>query len=466
MKTKTFEPFPPSSKDDWIQQALRDLKGKDFDATLTSLNPDGIKIQPYYAKEDLETGMEGYHHSFHPHSIIPSLPPRLWANVGTFEVSDEKASNSAILDALMNGVDGIVLNVGANVDWDVLLKEVGIPYVKVYLVPQGNVLDVWQSFKSWVQSQHLDHADLQGGILWDGFADALLFPSRIEELCALIASLLDSAQAFPNFKPISIRLSHYHATGATPVQELAYGFAALIELCDRLEKYGITPSHLFTNCMVCMEAGADFFGEIAKIKAARVMFHQLAILYGHPILPESIEILVGTSSWTKSSWDVNTNMLRNTAEAMSAILGGCNALIVGTHDFSNSAFATRMARNISNILKEESYFDKVIDPAAGSYYLEVLVREILEKTKSKLSDIEKKGGWWHVFETNQMQAEIRDTRRERMDAVLKGYSHKIGVNKYALEENRPEQVLPSEEVWQLLPWRETLLFEFQNQDPA
>lgn len=466
MKKTTFYAFPHSSKEDWIRQALQDIKGKDFEATLTSVNPDGIRIQPYYADEDSVSGLEGYRNAFHPSPEIPGLPPRIWANVATFDVKDELASNREILDALMNGVDGIMLQISGSVDWATLLKDVGIPYIKVYLEPQGNVLGLWETFKSWMQATGIKPTELQGGIVWDGFVKALQFPMEKEDFYVQAASLLASAKAYPNFRPLAICFSHYHQSGATAVQELAYGFASFIELVDGLEKYGFSPAELFSKCQLCLEAGADFFGEIAKIKAARVVFHQLANLYGVSMEPELVEIFVGTSKWTKSSWDVNTNLLRNTSEAMSAILGGCNALAVGTHDFSKADFSTRMARNISNILKEESFLDKVVDPAAGSYYLEVLIREILGKVKSKLIDIEKIGGWRQAFESGQMQNEIRAARDKSMVAVLEGKSPKIGTNKFAPNESRPNIELPQEQVWQLLPWRETLLFEHQNQNPA
>lgn len=466
MKKTTLERFPTSSKEAWMRQAMQDIRGKDFQSTLTSLNPDGIRIHPYYASEDAVSALEGYRNAFHPVSEMPGLSPRIWSNVGTFRVKDEKISNQEILHALMNGVDGILLKVDRDVDWQVLLKDVGIPYIKVFLEPNDDVAGGWEGFKSWIQTTDIQPSDLQGGILWDGFVQALQFPLEKEEVYSLAVSIISSARAYPNFCTLSIRFSHYHQSGATAVQELAYGFASFIELVDGLEKYGFSPAELFSKCQLCLEAGADFFGEIAKIKAARVIFHQLAALYGVSLEPELIEILVGTSYWTKSSWDVNTNLLRNTSEAMSAILGGCNALAVGTHDFSSSDFSTRMARNISNLLKEESFLDKVIDPAAGSYFVEALVNEILEKSKSKLLDIEQIGGWWQAFATMEMQKEIREAREKRMQAVLDGKVAKIGVNKYQLQENRPTVNALREEAWQLLPCRETLLFELKNQNPA
>lgn len=466
MKKTTFDAFPHSSKEDWIRQVLQDIRGKDFEATLTTINPDGIRIQPCYTEEDTVSGLEGYRNAFHPNPEIPGIPPRIWANVGTFEVEDEKVSNREILHALMNGIDGIFLKIYGPIDWATLLKDVGIQYIKVYLETEGSVLELWESFKSWIQAAGIKPAELHGGIIWDGFVQALQYPLEKEDVYVNAASLLASVKAYPDFRPVAIRFSHYHQAGATAVQELAYGFGGLVELVDGLEKHGISPADMFSNCLVCTEVGGDFFGEIAKVKSARVIFHQLATLYGVSMEPELVEIFVGTSNWTKSTWDVNTNLLRNTSEAMAAIFGGCNALAVGTHDFSKADFSTRMARNISNILKEESFLDKVVDPAAGSYYLEALIREILGKVKSKLIDIEKIGGWWQAFESGQMQNEIRAARGKSMVAVLEGKSPKIGSNKFAPNESRPNVELPQEQVWQLLPWRETLLFEHQNQNPA
>ena len=449
-----------------MRQAIQDIRGKDFESTLTTLDPDGIWIQPYYTAEDSVSELEGYRNAYHPNPEIPGLSPRIWANVGTFEIENESLSNKEILRALMNGADGILLKIDGRVEWATLLKDVGIPYIRVFLEPKANVFEVWESFKSWIQTTGIEPTELRGGILWDGFVHVLQAPLENEDMYGKTASLLTSALGYPNFRPFAIRFSHYHQTGATAVQELAYGFASLVELADAGEKYGISAGDLFQNCLVCMEAGADFFGEIAKIKSARVMFHQLATLYGVSVEPEMIEIFVATSNWTKSIWDVNTNMLRNTSEAMAAIIGGCNALVVGPHDLSGGEFSTRMARNISNILKEESFLDKVIDPTAGSYYLEALIWEILEKTKSKLIEIEKIGGWRKAFESGQIQHEIREEREKKMQSVLDGRTPKIGVNRYATKESRPQVTLPSEGFAQLLPWRETLLFEHQNQNPV
>lgn len=466
MKKSIFEPFPPSSKDEWLTQAIRDIRGKDYQKTLTSLTPDGIRIHPYYAMEDRVPGLAGYHNSFHPASESPGLSARLWANVAAFEIKDEKSSNKDILHALMNGVDGIVLKTKGDVTWETLLEGVEISYIKIYLEPLEKPNDVWESFKAWIVAKEVQHSELQGGIIWDGFAKALEFREDRENLIEQSAYLIKSANDYPNFRPVSIRFSCYHKAGATAVLELGYGFASLVELADSLSMRGLSAQEVFSSCLVCMEAGSDFFAEIAKIKAARVFFHQLATLYGLSIDPESIEIMAGTSHWTKTSWDLQSNFLRNTTEAMAAILGGCNALLVGTHDFSDSGSSLRMARNISNILKEEAFFDKVVDPAAGSYYVEALVQEILEKTKSKLLDIEKQGGWYGAYDTLTMQAQIRAVRTNRMQAVLEGKSSKIGLNKYALAENRPRLELPTEESWQLVPWRESLMFEYQNQDQA
>jgi methylmalonyl-CoA mutase len=463
MKALNFESFLPSSKKEWMQQVHQDLQGKDFEATLTSVNSDGIRIQPYYTQADSVNGLEGYRNAFHPAPDIPGLPPRVWHNVATFEVEDEKASNLEILQALMNGVDGILLKIKGHVDYGILLKHVGIPYVKVYLEPKVNVVEAWENFKTWVESIGIEQGELRGGILWDGYSETLRSRLDRQSLQMQASALLISASGFPNFRPISIKFSTYHQAGASAVQELAYGFAALVALLDDLEAVGILPGEVFSNSIVCTEAGGDFFGEIAKIKALRAFFHQLALLYGTAIGPEMVEILVGTSYWTKARWDVHTNLLRNTSEAMAAIFGGCNALMVGTHDFSNTAFSTRMARNISNILREESFLDKVIDPAAGSYYVDVLVRSYLEKAKSKLMKIDEAGGWWKAYETSVMQCEIREARQQQMLAVCEGKSTKVGVNKYALHDHRLIVALPKEETWQLLPWRETLLFESQNQ---
>src|SRR5690606_31591717 len=139
---------------------------------------------------------------------------------------------------------------------------------------------------------------------------------------------------------------------------------------------GCDKEEVFRDLFLLTAVGSNYFMEIAKLKTFRVIGTQLALLYKVDLAPRDLHLFAESSYWSKCKTEPYNNLLRNTTEAMSAIIGGCNALIIEPHDkYSQSpqGFSKRMARNISSILKEECYFDKVIDPAAGSYYIENLV---------------------------------------------------------------------------------------------
>jgi len=180
---------------------------------------------------------------------------------------------------------------------------------------------------------------------------------------------------------------------------------------------------------------------------------------------------VQTSFWTKTLSDPDTDMVRNTTEAMAGIIGGANALYVLPHDIGGgnpSPLSKRMARNVSNILKEESYLDKVLDPVAGTFYIENLIISIFQKVKESLNNIERKGGWWPCYESGFIQKEVKALRNLKMECVSEGKRTKTGVNKYTIrkETTNQKRTVIEEEDWALLPCRESMLAEnLETQNP-
>ncbi|MFD2202174.1 methylmalonyl-CoA mutase family protein [Shivajiella indica] len=469
MEFNLFEDFPTVSKKDWIQLATKDLKGKDFEQTLVSETLDGIKIFPFYTKEDLNftAGLLPYQHQINPNPGIPGISRRYWSNIISANGKEEKLINKELIMALQQGADAIYLQMEGNENLDLLLKDIVLPYIKIYIGPKSNKpYEIIRKFIEWVKIQNIATEELHGGIIWDGIGACLIEKNDLLNIAVEVKGLMDLLSPFPNFCAISIGSSQYHDAGATMVQELAYSLAGYIELLERLYDMGIEWESIFKKTLLHASAGSQFFEELCKLRAFKILFHQLAQLYNVKLDPEKIPLFTETSRWTKSRWDIHTNMLRNTSEAMSALLGGSHALWVRPHieplGIGND-FSKRMALNISNILKEESYLDKVLDPVAGSFFLENLTLSIFEKVKSELEQIELQGGWWKLYVSNIIQEKVKDSRLIRQNKVLRGETTKIGVNKFPgdTEEIRsPEKVI--EESWQLLPSWETFLFEKEN----
>lgn len=466
MEINLFEGFPGNSKEDWINRIIKDLKGKDFEKTLTSVTEDGIKINPVYTKED-NAGLEAlnyYRNRVNMESSIPGQSPRIWSNVSSFDGSNEKATNQEVLDALFHGADALMLQLSGEEDFDVLLQGVKPQYIQIFLSPKEDPIKVFRQFIEWVGRNNLEKESIHGGLIWDGFAVALTKKKNKEEIIEIAKTLLHLGEEFVWFKLFSIDSAAYHNSGASPVQELAFGLSAWIDLIDAMVGEGFYPLEIIQKSMFNLAVGSDYFLEMAKIKAARILMHKLIQLYQVDLPAENLFVFVQTSFWTKTLLDADSNMLRNTTEAMAGILGGANALYVLPHEIiagNPGSLSRRMARNISNILKEESYLDRILDPVAGSYFIENMVISIFEKVKEALERIENKGGWWICYEENIIQYEIKEKRRKKMNDLLEGGKTKVGINKYvnAKEDLPLNGFVFEEKEWELSPCFESMLVE-------
>lgn len=464
MKINLFEDFPCHSKKDWMDQVIRDLKGKDFEKTLVSVTEDGIKIDPFYTFEDL-AGTEwvsDYRNRVNTEPPLPGFPPRIWANVSSFEGTNGKSTNEEILDALLNGADGLLLHLRGGEDLEVLLKGVEPQYIQIFLNPLGDPIQVLNGFVEWLNQNGWRPDTIYGGILWDGFAAALTEKTDKRTVMEIAKSLLQVGEEFGNFKVLSIDAAAYHNSGASPVQELSFGLAAWIELIDALVGEGFYPQEIIQKTMFRLAVGAEFFLEIAKVKAARILMHRLMSLYQLDIPAEDLFLFVETSFWTKTLSDPDTDMIRNTTEAMAGIIGGANALYVLPHDIATGVsdpWSKRLARNVSTILKEESYQDRILDPVAGSYFIENMITAIFQKVKENMEEVEEMGGWWACYETLFIQKEVKTMRERKMVEILEKKRSKIGVNKFTTQKDIIDQKSKEEEVWTIFPCRESMLAE-------
>ena len=464
MTTKDFYPFSPSSKNDWVDQVKKDLKGKNFDETLTSILWEKIRIQPLYTAEDLEGPKEDY--KFHPNSEIPGMSPRIWNNLVSVFPENEKETNEEILHALQNGADGLVVYLDGTENINELLKAVHTEFISTNLLPTGDTIQFFHLIKEWIESVSLKPGMLQGAILWNPCDELFRSGENFDSAINQAAKAINDFKDFRDFYPMTIDLSRYANAGATGIQELTYGLAEVIELIDKLSKKAISPIQVFENLTFHTAIGDSHFAEIAKVKALRKLIVGLAGNYGVTIQPENIQIITSTSEWSKSLLDKNTNLIRQTYEAMAGILGGANSLWVKPAEGKKaSILEKRIARNVSSILKDESYLDKVMDPAAGSFYLEKLQEELENSVIAGLQELEKNGGWLKSFEDRALHTEIRNSRENTQKKVLSDVAIKVGANKY-LAKDKVENNLAVEPIkekeFELLPSRATYLVEQRN----
>ncbi|WP_026955453.1 methylmalonyl-CoA mutase family protein [Algoriphagus vanfongensis] len=425
-----FYPFDPSTKSQWRAKAQQDLGDKDFDKTLVQSLWNTIPQDPYYNAEDWPEKPKAM--SFHRESDTPGLPPRLWSNLASVSPTDEKSGNLEILQLLNNGVDGLVLQLSSPLAWGTLLDQIQFPYIEIYLQTESR--DVIESFGEYFQKS--THKDLRGGILHSPFDELFSRNEDFKSTLSFAKEQLDRWDDFPAFHPICLNFARYSNSGGTGLQELCYGFGELIELTSNLEEMGISPERTFRNTLIHSAVTIQYFPEIAKLKALRLLYAQIASHFQVTVHPEMLHLICSTSTWNHSISDSHNNLIRQSTESMSAILGGCNALwTIPSGPDSSDEMQRRMAKNVSILLQEEAYLDKVIDPAAGSYYVESLIHQIQTQTQESIALLESEGGWLAAFQNRSMQQKIRSQRQHSHDLFLQGHHVGIGSNIYTNQSN-------------------------------
>jgi methylmalonyl-CoA mutase len=458
MTNDLFSDFEPTSKSDWIVQATRDLKGKDFYQTLSSRLWGTIEQAPFYTIED--RSLAATQHRFHAQSELPGLPPRLWANMVSVVSGD---SNESILKSLENGAEGLVLHLYGVENLDELLKGVFPQYIPILIKPVGNPVQALSRFFEWADATGANPDQLSGGMLWT--PSDLCYDQNESFGLALeiLNELVEMTEPYPNFKAFAIQTSRYTESGGNPLDALVFGLGELMEILD---KSGKQSQELFQKALLEASVGEVHFGEIARLKAFRKAVVSLAGLYQVPIKEEDVVLSVQTSHWSKSILDVNTNLIRQTYEAMAGVLGGANLLWVKPlQEESATDLDRRIARNVSTILREESYLDKVQDPAAGSFYLENITAEILDFIPAQLSLLEEKGGFENALKEGHIHAAVRASREKIQNQVQENQLAKIGANKYPASEKLQKNLdleLFQEKMHELKATRATYLVELQT----
>jgi methylmalonyl-CoA mutase len=304
---------------------------------------------------------------------------------------------------------------------------------------------------------------ITGGLMWT--PSDLVFDHQESFGLALenLRELVEMTEPYPNFKAFSLNTARYTDSGANPLDALVFGLGELIEVID---KSGLDSGLIFRKMLVDVSVGEAHFGEIARLKSFRILISELATLYEIQLSAEDLILLCQTSCWSKSILDPNTNLIRQTYEAMAAVIGGGNLLWVKSlEEESADERERRIARNVSSILKEEAYLDKVQDPAAGSFFLGNLIGSITEHTKSKLEKLESDGGWLHAFNTGKIHSQVRRYREKIQTDLLEAKLSKIGVNKYppsGKPASSPEFDLFEEKSFELNPTRASYLCEFDT----
>lgn len=415
-----FPEFKPVTKAEWIEKVTADLKGADFESKLVWKNLSDIRFQPFYTSED------ALHYLTNTGENAQAL-----VNYRTIEVTSAEEGNQKALKAVAEGITGLLFEINKSVSVSQLLKDIDLTTITVSFVLKNDALAFASDFMAYADQNINDKQNLKG------FFDVNLIPEyvtkgKIEtEKFKQLGELTNLTAKYPNFKSITISGVPFLDSGSNQVQEIAYTLNALVYTIEQCTENDLSIKTIFNNLHFELATGSEYFIEIAKFRAFNNLLHAIAKTYG--VTNFNHTVTAKTSVWSKSVTDAHTNMLRATTEAMSAILGNVDGVLIDAYDaefHKSSDFSSRIAGNIATILKEESYFGKVANPADGSYYIEEASTKIAEKALELFKAIEAYGGFYKAFEEEVIQKQIAEIRQEKIKLISQRRLPMVGVNKY------------------------------------
>ncbi len=427
--------FLPVTKADWLQQVQRDLKDNLAPERLRWQTPDGFVLEPYYTAEDRPVAT-----SSDPETQdIAGLPVRSlqkptpgWFNTPEPTLTDNaKTDNATLRNALANGADALILSITDTTDLTRLLDGIKLSASPVFFRVSGDPIatQLITSLKKLAPYQ------LKGGLLSDPVTSSHFSTSSARvSLAARIRHTLDS----PRFGTVCADGNGFHNAGATATQELAFVLASLADQYDALTDNGLTINQLVSKTSISVSVGTSYFLEIAKLRALRVLLHRFLSAYCQPRTTNHQPLIhCQTSAFYEATASPYTNLLRATTEAMSAVIGGCDALTVRPYDAKTgnvsgqaADFSARVARNVSSLLGHEAYFGAVADPAAGSYYVETATEQLTELAWALFLDVENRGGLVGAMASGFVAATLERSLRVKEDAITSGERVVVGVTKF------------------------------------
>ncbi|MCD7933372.1 MAG: methylmalonyl-CoA mutase small subunit [Tannerellaceae bacterium] len=439
LKEKLFSEFPPVSTEEWMAKITADLKGAPFEKKLVWRTSEGFNVNPFYRAEDLE--------GLNTTTSLPGEFPYVrgtkkdndWKVRQNIKVSDFKAANKKALDLLQKGVDSLGFCIKGD---EINAANIAVLLEGIY--PQAAELnfntcickaeELINILAAYLKEKGADLEKCVGSVGFDAFKKPLLKGKEMENWVECAAAVLKAGQALPRYKVLAVNACYFSDAGSYITQELGYALAWGNELIAKLTEAGFTVDEVAKNIKFNFGISANYFMEIAKFRAARWLWAEIVAAYN----PEckcaaKIALHAQTSEWNMTIYDAHVNMLRTQTEAMSAAIAGVDSITVHPFDMvyrTSDDFSERIARNQQLLLKEECHFDKVVDPSAGSYYVEVLTNSIAEVAWNLFLETEEKGGFYAAVKAGDVQNAVNASNAARKKAVATRREILLGTNQY------------------------------------
>lgn len=453
-KEKLFSDFPPVSTQEWMEKISVDLKGADYEKKLVWKTNEGFKVKPFYRKEDLENlkSTEALPGEY-PYLRSINKKDNTWLVRQDIQADDAAAANAKALDILNKGIDSLGFNIPSqNVSEEFiekLLEGICCECVELnFSTCQRKTLALVQILTSYFQKKGYDPKQIKGSVNFDPISRMLLKGKDLSKVLDFAKQLVEATVAFPHFRCIAVNSILLNNAGAYIFQELGCALAWGNQYLNLLTEAGVPAALAAKKIKFNFGISSNYFMEIAKFRAARMLWANIVNAY-KPVCPRTdcqntaadgtclcackMVAHAETSSFNQTLFDAHVNLLRTQTEAMSAALAGVNSITVtpfdATYETPND-FSERIARNQQLLLKEESHLNKVVDPAAGSYYIENLTDSIAQEAWKLFLQIEDEGGMLKEVLNGKVQESVNASGKARHEAVSKRKEILLGTNQY------------------------------------
>ena len=439
LKEKLFSEFAPVSTEEWMAKITADLKGVPFEKKLVWKTGEGFNVNPFYRAEDIE-GLK----------TTESLPGEFpyvrgtkkdndWEVRQNIDVTCFKGANEKALDILNKGITslGFVIK-GSDVNAEniaTLLEGICPECVELNFNTCNCKAELLIGILvNYFKAKGVDVEKCKGSIGYDPFKKPLVKGKDNEDWVEATVAVLKAGAALPGYKVLAVNPCYFNNAGAYISQELGYALAWGNELLAKLTEAGCDVTEVAKNIKFNFGISSNYFMEIAKFRAARWLWAEIVAAY-NPACPCACKMNAHaiTSKWNMTIYDAHVNLLRSQTEAMSAAIAGVDSITVRPFDETYQTpddFSERIARNQQLLLKEECHFEKVVDPSAGSYYVEVLTNSLADVAWKLFLEVEDKGGFGAEVAACEIQKAVNASNEARQKAVATRREILLGSNQF------------------------------------
>lgn len=440
-REKLFSEFPPVSNEEWMEVVTRDLKGAPFEKKLVWRTKEGFNVQPFYRAEDIE--------HLPTKDVLPGQFPYVrgtkadnnWLVRQDISVQgDIKQLNTNIKCVMERGANSLGLHfvdecVNAATIQE-MLAGIDLDKLEINLYARRDLtVQLIEATKEALKALGADLGKVRGSFGFNPFRHTLGAGVRWSEWVETSVEVLKAAEPLTQFTCLSFQSVDLVNAGAYIYQEIGYALAAGADMLAKVsEKSGKSISEVAERIRFEMGIGSNYFMEIAKFRAIRWLWALIVRSNDEKASDRATKAVVHaeTSRWNKTIYDAYVNLLRSMTETMSATIAGVHSVTVNPFDKhynpKGSDFSRRIARNQQLLLKEESHFDKVVDPAGGSYYIEHLTQAIAEQGWKLFLEVEEQGGFAKLANEGKVQEAVNASNEARHKAVATRRENLLGTN--------------------------------------